>query len=84
MIKFWNTFENAKIDSGLAGAEIRLATFNFNSSPSAHNGGGNMNSGSGGRRSVRNSRSDKIHREILEEMGTWENREEYSTWVCSK
>jgi len=45
------------------------------------NGGGNMNSGSGGRRSVRNSRSDKIHREIQKEMDTWENREEYSTWV---
>ncbi|MCL2813498.1 MAG: carbon-nitrogen hydrolase family protein [Oscillospiraceae bacterium] len=48
------------------------------------NGGGNMNSGSGGRRSVRNSRSDKIHREILREMGTWEDREEYSTWVYGK
>ena len=45
------------------------------------NGGGNMNSGSGGRRSARNSRSDKIHREILQEMDTWENRREYSTWV---
>ena len=48
------------------------------------NAGGNMNPGSGGRRSVRNSRSDKIYREILQEMGTWENRKEYMTWIYNE
>ncbi|MCL1792659.1 MAG: carbon-nitrogen hydrolase family protein [Oscillospiraceae bacterium] len=71
----------AKIDQssdfGVETAEIDLSVRQL---PHV-NAGGTMNSGSGGRRSARNSRSDKIYREITQEMGTWENRREYSTWV---
>jgi len=64
-------------DFGIETAEIDLSVRQL---PHV-NGGGTMNPGSGGRRSVRNSRSDKIYREILDEIGEWEERREYATWV---
>ena len=62
-----DTFEDAVIDNGYENAEIRWATFNFNSNPSAHNWGGPMLSSPGGRR-CRGDQRKLIQSQIEEEL----------------
>lgn len=46
--------------------------------------GGTLNSSAGGRRSVRNSLSNKLYSEIFKEINTWQNRPENYLWLLNK
>jgi predicted amidohydrolase len=61
---------------------VVAAEIDLSKRPLPHaNAGGNMNPGCGGRRGVRNSRSQKLYEEICKEMRQWENRPEPYTWL---
>lgn len=58
------------------------ATVDLSRRPTPHaNAGGTLNASAGGRRALRHAKSDRLYREILKEISTWEDRPDRFTWL---